>query len=40
MFGQNGYEMACVRLRLQEAETVGKTVQDGYKPLTLLNSAC
>jgi hypothetical protein len=40
MFGQNGYEMACVRLRLQEAQIVGKTPQDGYKPLTLLNSAC
>jgi hypothetical protein len=28
------------RLRLQVAKTVGKTVQGGYRPLTLLNSAC
>jgi hypothetical protein len=47
MFRQNGHEMIwCVfgsitrRLRPSEAKTVCRTMQDGYKPLTLLNSAC
>ena len=28
------------RSRPSEAKTVCRTMQDGYKPLTLLNSAC